>query len=307
MPEEKVETVETPTPTPATEPAETKAEDLGSDVFTDFANEDLGAEVEEIVKSDDTPPPAKEEPKGEQPPVDKTPAQRAAEAVQALEKPASDQPPATPPKSETPPPAVETPPATPQKTPEEIKAEREQSRKKYFDELAQGYALSEEDANAVITDPEKVLPRLLAKVHMDVADRMAQWVATSFPHFMQAHSQRAQAVETSTKLFFSEWPELNKPEYAPVVARVLSGYRQANPTASAEDVIREGGVASLVALRIPLPQRLMEKHNVDTPDAARPGGTPVVPSGSGATPPPARKSSNAFEVLAEEDLVDDRG
>lgn len=286
------------------------SQDLGSDVFTDLANEDLHGEVE-ALEGDETPP-ATPPKKAETPPTEpvKTPAQQAAEAVKATEavvegtKPAEGVKPAEGTKPAETKPAVEAPP---QKTAEEVKAAQEKARKDYFDKITAEYSLSEEDANAVVTDPEKVLPRVLAKVHMDVMDRMTAWVQTSLPYMLQSHSQQEAARQAHTKAFFDAWPELNKQEYGATVARTLTAYRQANPDAKAEDVIREGGVMALINLRLPMPERIMKSHNVNEAEPAKPAGFTPAPTGSGAALPPKKPSDNAFTVLAEEDIVDDRG
>lgn len=268
-----------PTPPPASEPAN---EDVGSDLFSDLAD-DVG---DEDVAAPAQPPAAKAEPV---PPAPSTPP--APEPVVA--KPAAE----TPPKAET-------PPAAPVRlTQEQVMEKYEKDRAAAIAKLIEEYRISEDQAPALMTEPEKVLPQLLANMHARVMDNMAQFLRQNLPAYMHHLTQTATAQRQAVDTFFQAWPELNKPEYHQQVARVLGAYRQANPDASVEDVIQAGGVSAMVALRLPLPERVLQRHNVDKPDA-KPVGGGLPPATPGASRPAPSKSNNVFTVLAEEDLAD---
>lgn len=266
-----------------TPPASDKPSE-GSELFTELANDtgdDEGGETPPAKPAETVAPPAAAKP-AETPPAPSVEITSAAPV-------------------ETPPPAAATPPAQPPApTEEERRVQYDKDRAAAISRLTEQYAIKEEDAPALITEPEKVLPRLMAEMHARVMENVANYMQQALPHAVRRVSTAETAQQRAAKMFFDEWPELNKPEYGESVARVLAGYRQANPEAKPEDVIREGGVAALVALRIPIPERVMKRHNVDTPDATKPGVIPPAPGG--ATRPPAKPSDNVFTVLAMEDV-----
>jgi hypothetical protein len=173
--------------------------------------------------------------------------------------------------------------------------------------LTKQYEIPEADQAALVTEPEKVLPRVLAEVHAKAVEHTLRVVQANLPQWLAGMNQQASAQKAATETFFKEWPELNKPEFLPVVARTLSAYRVANPNAKPEEMIREGGVQALVALRQPLPDRVMVRNNAHTVDATKPGATVVsAPASSGPPPAPAQKSDNTFTVIAEDDLQESR-
>ena len=192
----------------------------------------------------------------------------------------------------------------PVKSEAERVAEATAARTKALETLATQYAIAEEDQSALISEPEKVLPKILAQAHARIMDNVQAYVNSVLPNMVRGLRTQDEQVAEGTKKFFGEWPELNKPEHMGAVARILQGYRQANPQAKPEDVIREGGIAALVALRIPIPERVLKVHNAGAPDATKPAAFAPV-SGPGSThAAPQQGEQNAFTVLAEEDLTE---
>lgn len=297
-----------PPPAPASEAPVTSSD--VDELFSEIANEDLsgGGNEDELPVSI---------PKGAKPaaPPTAAPVSAAIPApapVVAAPVPApTPPPPATPPIASAPPPAP-TPPAEPPKpaaaaptpTDEERKVAYAKERDAALVKLTERYAtLSEEEVRQLTVEPEKVLPKLLAKVHAEAMDNMTNWVQQNLPTMLEGYQAQMTAAKSAGESFFTEWPELNKPELLPAVARILRGYRSANPDAKPEDVVREGGIAALVALKIPMPDRVMAKHNVAAPDATRPAAFPPV-AGPGASTPPPQPSDNVFTVIAQEDLAE---
>lgn len=256
----------------------------GSELFSGLANEsDDDTTSTEPVKVE-TPPPA--------PP---------AEVVKPAEPPATVAISPPPPAQVATTPEVKAPPAP---TDEERKAQYDKDRAAAVAQLIEQYAISEELTPRVITEPEKVLPQLLAQVHVKAVEHAIQYLTQNLPVMMQAYTTTETARKQAAEQFFTEWPELKDPKHGETVARVLSGYRQANPQAKPEEVIREGGVAALLALRLPIPERVLKQHNVNQPDATKPTGfTPVTTPGAARTVPTGGEK-NLFAVIAQEDLQD---
>ena len=80
------------------------------------------------------------------------------------------------------------------------------------------YVLSEDDKNALIAEPDKVLPRLAARMHVRMQVQTAQQLAQILPAMIQQQIQQATKVQGLESSFFGQYPELNKPEYRKTVA-----------------------------------------------------------------------------------------
>lgn len=218
--------------------------------------------------------------------------------------PKPDVPVAVVPAPAEPPPSTPTPPAPPPVSAEEIQKQVREGREKFVKQLETLYAVSEADLPTLVAEPEKVLPGMFAKAHAAIMDQVANYVQTALPQLIQATQVKETQVASSLKQFYSAWPELSDPKYSATVARQLVAYRQANPEAKTEDVIHEGGVSALIALRLPIPERLLKVHNAGTPSA-----TPSVPfspvsAGSAPSAPSQPGPTNAFTILAQEDLAE---
>lgn len=277
-------TPETPAPTSA--PSEPAADDDfdavgGSELFTELADdvEEVSAgESAPVSKPDTAPTPPPE-------PVKAAP----------VEAPAAP----TPPPAAVAPVATPTPP-TPM-TEEELKAKFEKDRAAVMAKLIERYAVPEDLTPILIAEPEKALPRLLAQLHMTVAEETVRNLRAMLPQAVRHVNTVESAQTAAANQFFEEWPELKDERYGPTVARVLAGYRQANPQASREEVIREGGVASMIALRLPLPERVMTRDTAHKPEPAKSATFTPAPAGAvrGA---PSKGPDNVFAILAQEDL-----
>lgn len=303
--------VESTTPAPVVEtPAveTTNVGDDGSNVFVDTANEDLG-----MSNSDDEGVLPVQTPKGVKPtepaPTPASVAEPAPVAVAQSTPVATPTPTPTPATSTpTPAPAATTPPAetVSTETNEQMQARIARERQQVMDNLTQQYAVPEESHAELLTEPEKVLPKLMAKMHMQVMDHLAQYVQAQLPRFLETHSRAKSAAQEASTAFFKEWPELNDPRYHQVVGRSLVAYRTANKDATPEQVIKEGGLQALIAARLPIPQRVLAQHNATAPNETTP--TAFAPAVATSTSrPPAKPSTNVFTVLAEEALEEDLG
>lgn len=195
-----------------------------------------------------------------------------------------------------------------QETPEE-KAAREQQEQqaaqKYTEELEKYYALPEDLAARLATEPEKVLPTLAARVHQAVERGMRQYMAQAVPQFLQQYQAVTEANTKAKEAFYGRWPSLKN--YEKQVQEVGAMFRQMNPKATPEDAIERIGATVCAAMGI-------------TPDA-KPGGAPNLPARptSSARPAPARPAGvgssqagaqpateNEWSQMAEQLLDEDR-
>lgn len=278
--------VETPPTAPAVVPAATEAPVASSNVdWDEVAGEDVGS-------GDETPPPAEVVPPAESKPV--VPETPPAEVPPVVAAPPTETPPTQP-----------TPPVQTQVTHEEIQKQIRESREAFTKQLETNYAVPEASVPNLVAEPEKVLPVLFAQAHMKIMDQVADYIHQMLPQMLRATQQQETQAVGALKQFYDAWPELQDAKYTDTVARQLVAYRQANPTAKSEDVIHEGGISALVALRLPIPDRIMKVHNAGTPSATP--STPFTPasaSGSAPSAPPQAGPTNAFAILAQEDLAE---
>lgn len=268
------------------EPADTSTEDSVNwgDMAQELVNDDLGVEGDESVV--ETP--------------EETPSEPAATPAPAATEPVT--PPASEPASQpTPVEPVSTPaPEVPMATAEQYTAWRNDR----MGQLEQQYALDEASATALLTEPEKVLPKLAAKVHMEVLENAMRAMQAMVPVMVQQISTHTQ-VETKAKSLFTQVnPDLADPNLEPIIIKLGSAYREVNRTAPPDVAAKAIGNLVRAALGIAAPQQ-----SVPATPAAPAAPAPVVPftpaRGAGGASSPAGVPSNPYEALAMEFLNDD--
>lgn len=234
---------------------------------------------------------------------------------QALTSTAPPPPPAQLPSSEqTPPvapqaaPSTPTPaPATPAEPPPVAAPVQSQEEllAKYRAELETGYAISQDDALALATAPETVLPRLAANVHQRVMQEVSQHVQqmmTMIPQMLEARVAQQTAETEAKQVFYSAWPGLS--QHHDRVIQNAALVRQANPQATKEQVIEMTGMMTAIALGLdpravranaaagsvpaPAPRQAVQPHR------------PAAPGGAVNSAPLPQQ--NVFASFADEDI-----
>ena len=272
------------------------ADDDSSDVnwggmADELIAEDSGVEGDEqVVDAPETALPA-ESPAVASPPVVEAPAAGQPPSVDTPVPPTVS-PPATPPLPEA--------PATPT-APVDYGAWRTQKESELESTL---YAVSDDDAAALLTEPEKVLPKMAARLHMEVLENAMRAVQAMVPTMIE-QVQRSSEVNTRAKsLFTSVNPDLADPRYEPAIMQLGQTFRKVNPTADAETAAKAIGALVRSALNIPAPQANVGGV-AQTPPAIAPAPVPFTPArgGGGASIPAG--TSNPFAQMAEEFLNED--
>ena len=271
-----VTTVATPAPeaTPATEPLDTSVAEVGEEAWEtlnqDFDTDPEVAAVEGDLIVPDTSaagaPPATEV-KTEEVPV-------------ALVTPTDEAKPAEPA------PFVPEVPAAPPI--DAVKWEAEQLKN-----LEALYSLGDEEALAFATEPELVLPKLAAAMHLRITKSILASVQGLLPQMMQAQTITQTTEQAARQTFYSANPDLNKPEFETAVLQVGAMYRKVNPRASAEEASKKIGEMARLSLGLP-------QLNAPAP-AAPVAQKPFSPArgGSGGGVPAAQPS--VWEDLARRD------
>lgn len=202
--------------------------------------------------------------------------------------------PATPaaPAAAAPAAPVATPPAAPA-APAALPTEPAQLRERYMGELAQYYTPKDEEARALMLEPEKVVPKMFARLHVDVLDSVIQGIGKELPGLVQMTVNRMIGEAKASKGFYERWPQLAKTEYTPTVQRLMAAYKGQFPQSSLEQMITDVGAAAMVGLKLPLPGMEQPAAIPTTPHV-----TPINPGGG--TGVPGGRVVNEFERLAND-------
>lgn len=265
----------TPAPAAAETPQEPSApvETFDADVSTDADWGDL---------SDDSVP---DFDFGDEPPahVEAEVTTPAKPSTEVQTPPAAEQVPPVQPETQAP-----EVPAQPPATPEAIRAAEMQ----YMQQLQGLYQFDEQTALKLQTEPEKVLPALAAKLHLDVMKTVMGQVRGMLPQMLEVQTQSS-ALETKAKeQFFSAWPELKG--YDKQVMEVGRMFRQINPSAPAEEAVKRIGEIAMATLGM---QRAAQQQ---APAPAAPNAA-FRPAAPGRTAAPQAPAGMWEDLLSDDD------
>lgn len=235
----------------------------------------------------------------------------------AMDIPA-DVSPSEPPPQQTPPaPVQETPVASPEQTPPSVQQvqqpqtpvesqqpqpSQEERFAQYQQALQQAYALTADDATALLTQPEAVLPKLAMTVHTNVMREVQaniHHMMQAIPAMLQVEAQRVQAEESAKNDFYVVWPGLKANH--DVVVRNANMIRAANPSATRKQVIEMAGMLTAAALGVDpstLRGQPAQRQQATSQRAQMVRPVNVAGSPAGLQPPP----QNTFSAFADEDL-----
>ncbi len=176
----------------------------------------------------------------------------------------------------------------------------QEMQRRAIDELmGREYAIPEADARRLISEPEAVLPRLAATVHVNAVRDFGRIAQQMLPQMIQnvvAGEIRAMRAEST---FFSRYPQLAKPEFRPFVEKGISFARQQNPSATSEQLMAEGATYSAMLIK------RSYRPSVQAQPQGRAPVAPHVPAASfGGMPVPQNpnggQSDNIFTQFAND-------
>lgn len=234
----------------------------------------------------------------------------------AVEPPVAAEPAPVEPSPSEPPPVAATPPETPQAPAEPQVPAQEPPPEIDYTKLREDfvnlletdtYKLSDDEATAAISEPEKALPRLAAKVHANVLDAVTHGLMQQMPNVVQkilvSQMQQTQAANS----FYEKWPALA--EHRGQVMQVANIYKQMNPNVPVEEAIQQIGLQASVMLGLPI-EGYSDAAPAPTPDVpVTPPPVPpqpIVPGGAGVGAPLTTvPSDNLFEELANDFIRED--
>ena len=198
-------------------------------------------------------------------------------------------------------PVVEQPTTEPPIDPAKVQADYQKWRGDAEELLAtQHYALTEEQAEEFDSDIGKAIPKLAARLHMEVMQQSVAMIAGLLPKIM-ANVNQAQTVEAQRETeFFKEWPELTG--HRDQVERLGRVYYQLNPQATFTEFMRDVGAQVAVSQKVDLSSRQPAVAETPKPTAHKPLSAS---GGPGVTTP--GKKLGTFEQLFEDVEAEERG
>jgi len=163
--------------------------------------------------------------------------------------------------------------------------------------LEQQYALTDEDAEAVLTDPKGTLPRLMANVHLQMMAQFAQMMQVAVPQIVEATTKQSQTKQSINDQFAKRRPELASDTSArDTVITAIRTVKSANPTAPLDQVIEKVGPVAyaLLGKQMPVPA----PANQPPKQTAKPKARPHTPA-KAVTSPPKTQSTDSLVAFID--------
>lgn len=165
------------------------------------------------------------------------------------------------------------------------------------------YAIDESDARDLAVEPEKVLPKLAARVYVDTVEAVTGVLGAQLPNVVRELMRLERDKERAEDTFYSKFPALKDKKFEKSVHSAIKVVRAQNPSASMEEVVTQAGITASLANKIPLPTEFVGE--APAAPAAKPRSfRPAQPGASRPTAPSG--PSNEFEKLALEFAEEDR-
>lgn len=192
-----------------------------------------------------------------------------------------------------------------------------QMREDFISQTAENFTFTEEEIDGLRTEPEKVLPKLLAKAQVQALESAVQMMRHNLPELVRSQLTANQTAMTAEKKFFGKFPELKTSEAQKVAERMAKAYRTANPEAGLDEIIDNVGYMTWRQLGLPL-EGLMKKMGdgmeetfeaADRSKGKKTKGKGFSPEGAGkvqtAKPAASADDDNEYVKIAEMFLNDD--
>ena len=209
--------------------------------------------------------------------------------------------PTTPVAVAAPPPAAPTPSA-PSAEPSPLPDYAAWRAQRETDLAAQTYSITDEDASKLLTEPETVLPRMAARMHMEVMESTVRVMQVMLPRLIQSVQQSEQR-EVSAKSFFQTAnPDLADPRLEPAIMEMGQVYRRLNPAATPDQAAVAIGNLVRASLGIAMPAAATAPATQATPVAPV---IPFVPARGGPGGALATGAKDSWGQLADEFLAED--
>jgi len=207
-----------------------------------------------------------------------------------------------------------TAPPAPQEAPVQPQFDPVELEKQAIENLTNTeYVLSEDEKTQLIAEPDQVIPRLAARMHVRMQVQLASQIAQILPGIVGSMIEQQGKVQKLESQFFSQYRELDKPEYRSTVQESLNMIRQVNPQATREEVMRDGAALAAVRLKTRIGETTQQQPRpaapgnmpMGAPSPAPQPQAPFTPAQAGGVSEPVvptdPNASNIFATLAEDD------
>lgn len=161
--------------------------------------------------------------------------------------------------------------------------EIEQQRQQFLAEVEKDFAISEEDSNLLLSEPEKVMPKLMAKAYdraMQDATKMISSQVQAMPQYLEQWDNQRQQQTKIYSDFLESNPvlkELDENELSGLIETFTPAIKQRMGNASPEEKMKELGRA--IAAYKGLSAKPAPKKQSKPAPAPKPH-TPAAPAGS---------------------------
>ncbi len=119
--------------------------------------------------------------------------------------------------------------------------------------LEEQYSFGEEDAATLISDPEKILPKLAARVQVNTIAQMATVLQQQLPNVIASQVRTVIQSNNARNDFYDQYPAFRGKDEG-VIIQAMQMAKQAMPTASREQVIQAGASVAAGLLNVNLQQ-----------------------------------------------------
>jgi len=163
------------------------------------------------------------------------------------------------------------------------------------------YKLNDDELVRLDTEPDKIIPEMLAKTHVQIVQNVLSTVAQQLPAAISGYLQAEKEQTRLEDAFFNAWPQLDRTKDKAVVMQFASAYRSANPKATFAEMTKIVGAQALVALNkfqaaAPTPVQNAPKTSV--------GNSAFLPAASGSRAPSPAATPSVWENISA-NLLDD--
>lgn len=159
------------------------------------------------------------------------------------------------------------------------------------------YAVSDEDAAKLLTEPEVVLPQLAARMHMEVLENAMRAMQAMVPQVLRSVQSYEKVEQDARSLFHQANPDLADPQLEPAIFEMGKIYRKLNPAVTPDVASIAIGNLVRASLGIAAPQ-----PGAGAPPVLQTQVAPVIPftptrgaAGGGLAP-----AKSVWEQLAED-------
>jgi hypothetical protein len=136
---------------------------------------------------------------------------------------------------------------------ERLRGELDKSRDKFEEVLATSvYGMTEEEGSEVMVNAHQILPKLAARIHLEVTQNILGTMAQILPGVVHGVNEATRQQADLTNQFFQRWPDLKKDTDYGEVMNLARTFRAQYPQASAKEMIEHVGAMAIVKLgRLP--------------------------------------------------------